>query len=379
MNTKIKFLFLFLFLSVSCYCQETNKISLAINNSVEYNLSSKSEYKKIINTLKNFLSTKNSFFKNNPNWIKNDNLFFSYPFLDIINIEYLQGNYQYKPTLLSITQTPNKDQFIAKIGWFKFDENKEISLRIIYNILVIRNDNDYLLKNILENNISNWIEIKVGDIKYLINPSHQFEQIRAEEFNKINDDLAVYFEFSKISFTYFLCTSNKELMQTLGYDFEDTMFFSNQNGAVTYPIDNLIFSGNDLEINKHELVHLYTYQKFKNKNNIIDEGIATFLGGSKGLDYASHLVKLRNHLKTNSIDLHDELFNNNYVLDESTSLRYTLGAFLCDLSLKKGGKKLLFELLNSGSTNDDLISFLKITFNIKDNNLNDFFLDQLNK
>lgn len=376
---KIIFLFLFLFLFISCYCQEVKKISLTINSSVEYNNDSKNEYKKIINLLREFINSKNSTFKDNPSWIKNDNVFFLYPFLDLINIEYIQGNYRYNPTLLSISQTQNKNQFIAKIGWFKSDENKEISLRMIYNILVIKNDSDYLLKNILTHNISNWKEFKFENIRYLINPSHQFEEIKAKEFSKINDDLAVYFECDKISFTYFLCNSNKELMQTLGYDFEETMYFSNQNGAITYPNDNLIFSGNNSEINKHEAVHLYTFQKFKNKNNIIDEGIATFLGGSKALNYAAHLEKLKNHLKNNPINLHDELFNNNYVLDESTSLRYTLGAFLCDLSLKKGGKNLLFQLLNSGSTNEELIIFLKSTFDIKDNSLHDFFLIELNK
>lgn len=373
------FLFLFLFLFISCYCQEVKKISLTINSSVEYNNDSKNEYKKIINLLRKFINSKNSTFKDNPSWIKNDNVFFSYPFLDLINIEYIQGNYRYNPTLLSISQTQNKNQFIAKIGWFKSDENKEISLRMIYNILVIKNDSDYLLKNILTHNISNWKEFKFENIRYLINPSHQFEEIKAKEFSKINDGLAVYFECDKISFTYFSCNSNKELMQTLGYDFEETMYFSNQNGSITYPNDNLIFSGNNSEINKHEAVHLYTFQKFKNKNNIIDEGIATFLGGSKGLNYATHLEKLKNHLKNNPINLHDELFNNNYVLDESTSLRYTLGAFLCDLSLKKGGKNLLFQLLNSGSTDEELIIFLKSTFNIKDNKLHDFFLIELNK
>lgn len=376
---KINFLFLFLFPFLSCYGQELNKISLVINNSVEYNLNTKNEYKKIINTIKEFMQTKNSLIKNNPNWIKNDNLFFSYPFLDLINIENLNDSFQYQPTLLAITQTTKKDQFIAKIGWFKFNENKEISLHIIYNVLVTKKDNNYLLKNILEYNTNDWNEINVGNIKYLINPYHKFEQIKADEFNKINDDLAVYFEFSKISFTYFLCSSNKELMQSLGYDFEDTMYFSNQNGAVTYSNDNLIFSGNKSEINKHELVHLYTYQKFRNKNNIIDEGIATLLGGSKGLDYKTHLAKLKTYLKNNPIDLHEELFNNNYVLDESTSLRYTLGAFLCELSLKKGGKKLLFKLLNSGSSNDELISFLKTTFEIKEKKLNEFIFYELYK
>ena len=59
-----KFSFIFLFLFFSCNSQERDKISLNINNSVEYNLSSKYEFKKIISTLKEFVNTKNTIFKN---------------------------------------------------------------------------------------------------------------------------------------------------------------------------------------------------------------------------------------------------------------------------------------------------------------------------
>ena len=375
-----KFSFIFLFLFFSCNSQERDKISLNINNSVEYNLSSKYEFKKIISTLKEFVNTKNTIFKNNPNWVKYNDKFFSYPFLDIINIEYVNGKIEYKPTLLSITKTNHENTYIVKLGWFKVNkEEEEISLRFIYNLLAIKDNNGvFLLKNILEFNTKKWSIIEIGDIKFYINPEHKFDENNALKFNSINEELSHFFEIDKIKFTYFLCNTNFMLMKALGYDFEETMYFSNQNGSITYPNDNLIFSGNKSEINKHELVHLYTYKKFKNKHKIIDEGIATFLGGSKGLSYEDHLFKLKKHIEFNSINLHDELFKNNYVLDEDTSLMYTLGAFLCDLTIKKGGKKLLFELLDSGNTNEDLINNIKRIFNIKDNDINRFLINELN-
>jgi len=352
---------------------------MTVSNSVEYNMSSKGEYKLIIKTLKDFINSKNVSFSENENWVKNDNKYFLYPYLDLMNIEKVNGKIEYIPTLLSITPSTDNNEHIAKIGWFKIDKTNEISMLIIYNLIVVKGENGYLLKNILEHNTTNWKEYKVGNIKYLVTPFHKFEMLDAIEFNKINTELASYFEIGKISFTYFLSNSNRELMQILGYDFADTMFFSNQNGSITYPHDNLIFSGNNSEVNRHELVHLYTNQKFKNKNNIIDEGVATFFGGSKGIDYANHLIKLKNHLKHNHINLHEELFLNNYVLDETTSLRYTLGAFLCDLTLKKGGEKLLFELLNSGKTDADLIKFVQNTFKVGDTDLNNFLTNELLK
>lgn len=374
-----KFSFIFIFLFSYCKGQEKKEIPLNINHSVEYNFSSKDEYKKIISTLKEFMNSKNIIFKNNPNWVREKDHFFSYPFLDIINIEYVNDNAEYKPSLLSITKTNDENTYIVKLGWFKVNKEEEISLRFIYNLLAIKDNNGvFLLKNILEFNTKKWSRIEIGDIKFYINPEHKFDENNALKFSLINEELSLFFEIDKIKFTYFLCNTNFMLMKSLGYDFEETMYFSNQNGSITYPNDNLIFSGNKSEINKHELIHLYTYKKFKNKHKIIDEGIATFLGGSKGLSYEEHLYKIKKHIEFNTINLHDELFNNNYIIDEETSLMYTLGAFLCDLTIKKGNKKLLFELLDSGSKNEDLIKKVKKIFNIKDDDLNKFLTNEIN-
>jgi len=110
--------------------------------------------------------------------------------------------------------------------------------------------------------------------------------------------------------------------------------FFNQNGSIAFPDDRLIFSGNNNEINTHELVHLYLTEKFKNLNPYMNEGVASLFGGSKGLEYKDHLHKLKTHLISNEIDIYQEYFFGNYVIDFDTSLRYTLSAFICELTLK---------------------------------------------
>lgn len=370
----MKKLFLILLFTISCNSQN-NDLVLNINSSVEYNFATKDEYKNIIEGLKNFLKSKNSNPTNNPLWENDD--FFSYPFLDILNVEEeKQGNF--KPTLLAITKTDDIDEYIIKIGWFSYETETGIETKLIYNFLANKINGKYLFKNILNNNVKNWNKINIEAITFYHSPAFNFKRDNALSFNRINNELATYFDTDKISFTFFVCETNKSIMTLLGFDFEPTMFYSNQNGSVTYPHDNLIFSGNNSETNKHELIHLYTYKLFKNKNRIIDEGIATYLGGSKGLSYEYHLIKLKNHIQKNEINLAEELFNNNYVIDQDTSLMYTMGAFICDLVEKKGGKKLLFELLNSGENNEDLIFFLTKTFKINKQELDVFFKTKIN-
>lgn len=373
-------LFLLNFLT-SCNSKDDKKVNdlkLQINPSVIYSEKNISEDKKIIRTLEKFLNSKNEDYSHNNYWIKKDNRYFHYPFLEIYQIENnaLDKNNSYTPTLLSITRTAN-EEINVKIGWFANQGDFSI-MNIIYNILAVKIDNEYKFKNILSQNTKDWKEVKIGNILYTYYPDFIFSKERARKFNYTNNRLADFFSADTISFKYFISKDVNQFMRIRGYDFETTMFMDNQNGAETFPHDNLIFSGNNSEINIHELIHLYTYWNFKNIHPIINEGISTYLGGSKGLKYQVHLKKLKKHLANrNNIDLYDQLFNLNYVLDEETSLRYTLGAFLCDLAYNKGGKTVLFKLMNSGKSNKELMNTLKEIFDLEKDNFNTFIIDKI--
>jgi hypothetical protein len=374
-----KKILIFLIISFSVFSQEKeNSVTeLNVGYTVEYNIEHKADVKEIIQVLKGFIKTKNSVYKDNPYWIKNDNEFYKFPFLDVMDIE-TNGYLKYKPTLISITQVENQD-YIAKIGWFSIDDEMNFEIKVIYNFHVVKFDDKYLIKNILNRNILHWKIKKIGKITYYYPEEKILDLKKGNEFDKINSELASYFETEPLSFKYFICKNNHDLLKLRGFDFEETMFFSNQNGSETFPQDLLIFSGNNDEINTHELVHLYTHLMYKNKNSIIDEGIATYLGGSKGFTYKEHLLKLSKHLNNNEIDLYNQLFFHNYVIDYDTSLKYTLGAFLCDLALKKKNKDGLKTLLNSGKSNEELIQTIEKLFEIKKENFNQFIKFELEK
>uniref|UniRef100_UPI00404B7C8F hypothetical protein n=2 Tax=Flavobacterium sp. TaxID=239 RepID=UPI00404B7C8F len=375
MKTKIVLLFILISFKAISQEKENPAFELNIGYTVEYNMQHKLEFRGVIEALKGFLKTKNSVYKDNPYWIENDIKFYKFPFLDLIDIETF-GNRVYKPTLISITQVESHE-YIAKVGWFSIDEQMNVDVKVIFNFHVIKTKGKYLIRNILNRNIDNWIEKKYDKITYFYSKGRQIDYKKVEEFNSINRELADFFENEPIEFKYFICESNNELLKIRGFDFEESMFFTNQNGSETFPHDMLIFSGNNSEINKHELVHLYTYLKFKKRNSIIDEGIATFLGGSKGLSYKEHLAKMREHIIINKIDVFQKLFYNSYVLDFDTSLKYTLGAFLCDIALKKYKKEGLNQLLNSGKTNEELISTIETLFDIKKEHFNAFIKSEL--
>ncbi|TXK72528.1 hypothetical protein [Mesonia sp. HuA40] len=343
---KITF-FLFFTFVLNCKSQSFNEVNLNLNPTIEYNDKSKDEFKDLISVLKRFFKTKNNSYSENQYWLPHDNQFYNYPFFELYKIENY-GHSLLSPNLLTLNKITN-ERYIAKIGWFD-NSNGQSSLIYIYNILIVKYQNEFKLKNILSYNLRNWKNEKFDKITYWTPKNIEVNKKQAEIYNNINKKIGVFFELQPISFTYFLCESNFDLMKLIGYDFEESMFFSNQNGALTYPHDRLIFSGNNQEINIHELVHLYVYEKFTEIHPYMNEGLATLFGGSKGFTYENHLSKLKQHLKSNKVDLFKEFFKDNYVLDYDTSLQYTLSAFLCDLAYKKGGKKSLFKLMKSGKS-----------------------------
>ena len=353
---------------------ETSKYRLKIQNTVEYNIENKSDINSIIDVLDGFFETKDSSYVNNPYWLENDNSFYKYPFYEFSTLENY-GSSKLRPNLLSITEI-NNNHFICKLGWF-YDYKNTQSLQFIYNVSVIKKNERFLLKNILSHNIKDWKKLKIGNITYWIPEHVKINRFKAEKYNNINEKISTFFGAKLISFSYIYCDSNEQLMRLIGYDFDQSMYLQDQNGSVTYTDDNLIFSGNNSEINTHELVHLYVAEKFTQANPFINEGIATFLGGSKGLSYEDHLFKLKIHLNNNDINIYDEYFFGNYVLDSDTSLRYTLSAFLCDLALREIGKKGLFELLNCGISNYDIIDYIDDFFKVNSSNFNEFIKNEL--
>ena len=168
-------------------------------------------------------------------------------------------------------------------------------------------------------------------------------------------------------------------MKLRGFDYEDSMFLNNQKGGEAFSSHKLIFSGNNSEYYPHELVHLYTHKYFKNVNSTINEGLATYLGGSKELDYLKHIGILKEYLAINKIDLFEYLFDDEKkytIIGNVSSIRYSAGALLCAIADKKN---VLNQLLDSGKSNEELILTIENLFDIDRKDFNSFINEKLSE
>lgn len=301
--------------------------------------------------------------------------FFKHPETDILEV--IKNAKNHRITILAINSIDDK-RSLVKIAWIK-SSNGYGNLYAIYNLIAIKNNNKILFENVLDFNVKDFKIFSVDEIEYVTYNDYVFNHNNAKKMVNFNKKMSLFFERETINFTYFLCKDMNHFKRIRGFDFDNMMVDENQIGGETFPADNVIFAGNNSEFYPHEVVHLYTFKYFPKIHKIVDEGLATYFGGSKGIEFKDHIKKLKNHLKKNDLNVYKKLFNESeqYIIDDTSSLWYTTGALLCDLSLKKHGKEGLLDLMNSGKTDDELLLSIEKIFKIKRDNFDSFIKNEL--
>jgi hypothetical protein len=223
---------------------------------------------------------------------------------ELLNYE---NDYKIIPNLVYIR---NVDSFyVAQIAYHLISEKNELDgLVCVYNYaLKIKNNSIKLVpliktKKLLHFNGGNFNLHLHNDLK--------------EKSASLNDSLLLYnnklnsiFEIEqKNKINCYLFTSFLELNNYVGLDVQVNFNQTKDNGYSD--VYNKEIYCTNIEIAKHELVHLYVYDKFNNSSHTwFDEGIATFIAGSGYRNYKEHFKILKNHLSK-----HPE-YNLNNLLD----------------------------------------------------------------
>ena len=367
------FIAIFLLSFSHLYAQEIDHVTL--NYSVEYNQSNKYIVSKIAIELQEFIK-KQTF----ESWITDD-FFLMHSNQEFIkNLSY-GSELNFQPTILAITPLENNDlEYIVKVGFIN-SLDERFYINSIYSIIAVAQEGNEVVKfkNIFAYNLEKLEKTTIEEASFYHHKEFMFDEFEASLFVAYNKRIAKFFDSSPISFDFITCENYDECMRILGYDIEINMFGANKIGSITYPGYKLILSGNNKSSNIHELIHLYTYQRNPYRNSILDEGLAVFFGGSKGYDFNYHIASLKEHLKENDIDIVQQLFYDNYVIDENTSLKYTMGGVITKLLLQKGGKDLFLEVFMYSDSNESLIEKLEEVLQIDKSELNQYFKNYLQK
>lgn len=356
------------FLTLACIGQETNQDNFALTVSPIIDKTDKTN-QIIIETLTQFLETKNTSLTESKFWAQSDFQKFIYPFLDIYNIENSKyGKDFYRPTLVEIISTENSNKKILKLAFIGHNnETKENQLKAIYNLIANINQDKVLFSRYLDFSTEKWKTVSSGSLTYKISPSKTINETEiAEQQNEINK-ICKFFNCNPLSITYYSCVNPKELFEIKGFDYNSMMYIDKTGGLADY--GNIIFSGNNSEIYTHEIIHIYTSNLFPKIDKFIDEGLATFIAGSGKYSYEWHRNKLDKFLNENkdyNFEMHTDAYERIYFENE-TSIPYLTSALILERTLRIYGKEKLMELLKS---ENELWATLK-TIGLTKENIND--------
>lgn len=334
-------------------------IQLSISSSVDQEVPLNQE---IINTLKKFLETKNDSFKENKYWLGEDFDTFWFPFQDLYEIEHKDSAlYFYQPSLMEIVNTDDEQKKLLKLAFIGHDDTtKENTIKSIYNIVANKTDRGIVLSNPLHYFTRDWEKIQKGSIEYVISPDRDFNEEEAERQLEDIGKICDFFSTDPMPITYYSCTGLEELFQIKGFDYNPIMYREGGGGLATHL--NIVLSGNSSEYYTHEIMHLYISAWYPLRNKLIDEGMATYVGGSRVYSYTWHKENLKSHIEKHpeiNFSTHLEPFERFFAGE--TSIPYMIGALICERAYRLYGKEKLLKLLTGGDELWDLLGTVGLT------------------
>ena len=351
---------------------ETKK-KIDIDYSIIMLINNDSIVKKIVNRLENVFNENdiNGYIKY---WDKNDFQFMKEPHKDL----YLLFNNGYKtyiPTIISVVKNNNK--FIVKIAIMGNPEGFN-SLYAIYDLGVNLVNGEAFFYNMLNSNLSNFNKKTISNITYFFKDTVNKNQIANQiEFNQY---LVKFFQKQNFEFNFIVAKNYEEMLKLQSYNYKDDMYV-NSSGGIAYANDKIVFSANNSFYYPHEVVHLFTNKYYPNIHEIIDEGIATYLGGSKEISYNDLKNELGLKVKSYNSDFKKLIFEYDYKyipLSKGTPIFNVIGAFICEEVYKNKGLRGLEQIMNTGYEDDKkLLSEICKVLEVKENELNDYLLKKL--
>jgi len=217
---------------------------------------------------------------------------------------------------------------------------------------------------------------QVRNINYVYPITHDFnKKIASKQANEIKN-LAKNLGVSIPKMTFVFTSTREELLKLQGYDYHFSTIGKELPSGKANVETNLVYSYGTDEYYPHELIHLIVTPNFPLCHGWLNEGVATFFGGSRGKSLEYHLLKTRNYLKLHpEVDLNNVLKSTN--LDDETDFRYVIGGFLVKQTIMKGGFELLKKLISGGQSDDAFYSIIEEVLGIEKQNLGEYIRKNL--
>ena len=264
-------------------------------------------------------------------------------------------------TVLGVFKVEN-GHHVIKTSLAHLDENNTIVLEAILSVYAKKINGKYVLVNSSQYHQNVWKKKQFGAITYYIHPLHQFDEKDASRMNAFNEEIAKIFKVAPISFDYYVSSYSREIVRLIGYDYMSKIYIPGQTGGLADIHNRIVYAGNNSAYYAHELVHIYTYELFPDADHFwLNEGFATYMGGSGGKDLAWHTKKLKAYILKNP-DFEISLAKlRGYIPngEHHTEFRYVIGGLICKKVIEKHGMSGIIDGLRTVDTDEDFFKFIK--------------------
>lgn len=302
-----------------------------------------------VNCLRRYFTRKMDPEAPNDYWYAPDIDHYGGPYAELRYAEYDSvGDLRYRPTVLE-ARPAAQGQLLLKVMWSEEPGTQDLSTaKYAFEFLVRSTAEGARLSLPIEHNTASWERRTVGQVNYIISPRHAFNAAEAEEQRIMIERLSAFFEVPPFPITYYSYAGPADLYAARGFLRHPLMHTLASGGMVDGT--NNVHSGNNKDIYTHEVVHLFSQSRTKEPPPLLEEGLATLIGGSVEHDYAWHRANLQRYLAADaSLDLRDRCTTTmrDYI-NADTSVPYVIGAVLCERILRRDGKAGLLHVMSEG-------------------------------
>jgi hypothetical protein len=218
-------------------------------------------------------------------------------------------------------------------------------------VFAIRRGSEWVFTNVIADATQDWRRESVGRFSYVIEPGYPFDRARAEQAVTFADSLADVFELPRAEqLTYYVASGREPIHRIMGVEWT----VGGTGVGYASPANGLIFSGQPGagENYRHEIAHfiLQPLQQRGRPHALVNEGVATWLGGSMGRSFDALAREYSEYLRAHPEVSLDTLLEP----DGPDRGSRPGGAILVLMVFEAGGLGAMKELLTSGNSNEDL-------------------------
>lgn len=210
-----------------------------------------------------------------------------------------------------------------------------------FKVWAIKQNNDYKLKFLYEDNFKNFKNIKTKWINYYYYPeNHTFSKSSASKANSFCDSVINKFQLpQKEQLNYYIHPTPKQAYEFFGH----THYWNPP--AIILDNYNHIHIETDSEFYAHELVH-YLFRSYR-PNLVFWEGFASWVSGKTNF-YATvndDLALLKSFSQYKEIEIMEKMLNGRFY--DYGQCYYPLGAVIMRRAYEKGGISLVKSILST--------------------------------